>query len=125
MSIYLGNALPGALQGCPPVSGVGLLLAPESGSQGEGEEGEPRPREQKAIRAARGRTAPHGPWSPHGARCSLGSGTGLSVHLSHQLFFILKGKYLSSLTQFSRAHHHDFHISCQDNLLNRGMDAVT
>lgn len=66
MSIYLGNALPGGLQGCPPVSGVGLLLAPESGSQGEGEEGEPRPREQKAICAARGRTAPHGPRSPHG-----------------------------------------------------------
>lgn len=108
--VYLANTLPDSLQGGPPLSGLSLLLAPEGGGQGGEEQGH--------------LCSVGWHWGPEAPQRL--QGTQAAAQASHINYLSSpKDQYVSYLTQFPRAQHHDFHRSCQDNLLNRGMDATT
>ena len=71
---------------------------------------------------AQGPRVPRAPQSP---QSTPGSSTGLPHGFHINSLSSSKDKYVIYLNQLSRAQHHDFHLSCQDNLLNRGMDPAT
>lgn len=63
--------------------------------------------------------------APPSLQSTPGSSTGIPHGFHINSLSSPKDIYVSYLTQLSRAQHHDFHLGCQDILLNRGMDPAT